>query len=322
MGDRESTISIVSGIQNGEKRLAAKLMSMIENNDPEGEACLMALRRGPGRAHIIGVTGWPGVGKSTLISGIARHFLNENRQVGIIAVDPTSPLSGGSLLGDRQRMRGIDGDERLFIRSMATRGYPGGIAGATDAFICVMEAMGKEVVIVETVGVGQDQVSVTDVADTIVMTVIPGMGDYLQALKAGIMELGDIFVVNKADRKGIEEVVVDLKMILSMSERAKSAWKPPIIKTVAVEHKGIEELVVEVERHRDHLIEGGRFSSKRLKAARLEIIERLKVRFFDLINERVDFEGKLDYYAREILEGKIDRQTLVADIFRNAGMVK
>ena len=293
---------------------------MIENGAPESEECLRLLRASARRSHVIGITGWPGVGKSTLISRVARSFLDKDRQVGIIAVDPTSPLSGGSFLGDRERMRGIDGNERLFIRSMATRGYPGGIAGATDAFVRIMEAMGKEVIIVETVGVGQDQVSVTNVADTVVMTVIPGMGDYLQALKAGIMELGDIFVVNKADRKGVEEVIVDLKMILGMSHRP-DAWKPPIVKTVGTESKGIEELIVEIERHRDHSERSGKILSKRMAAARLEITEMAKARFLHLIDERTGFEEKLDLYAQQILEGEIDRYTLVEKIFKEAGIV-
>ena len=293
---------------------------MIENGAPESEECLMLLRAPARASHVIGITGWPGVGKSTLISRVAHSFLDRGRQVGIIAVDPTSPLSGGSFLGDRERMRGIDGNERLFIRSMATRGYPGGIAGATDAFVRVMEAMGKEVIIVETVGVGQDQVSVTNVADTVVMTVIPGMGDYLQALKAGIMELGDIFVVNKADRKGVEEVIVDLKMILGMSHR-QDQWKPPIVKTVATESKGIEELIVQIERHRDHSARNGEFLSKRMAAARLEITEMAKARFLRLINEKGGFEEKLNVYAQQILEGKIDRHTLVERIFREAGIM-
>ena len=320
MTDKKSLESILSGIRDGDKRSASKVMTMIENNAPESEECLRLLRASARRSHVIGITGWPGVGKSTLISRVARSYLDEDRQVGIIAVDPTSPLSGGSFLGDRERMRGIDGNERLFIRSMATRGYPGGIAGATDAFVRVMEAMGKEVIIVETVGVGQDQVSVTNVADTVVMTVIPGMGDYLQALKAGIMELGDIFVVNKADRKGVEEVIVDLKMILGMSNRP-DAWKPPIVKTVGTESKGIEELIVEIERHRDHNARSGKIVSKRMAAARLEITEMAKSRFLRLIDERAGFEEKLDLYAQQILEGKIDRYALVERIFRDAGIV-
>ena len=318
MAEMEPIGQMVDRIRSGDKRSASRLMSMVENGGRESEECLRVLRTQPGRCHIIGVTGWPGVGKSTLIGRIAGAFLQQNKQVGIIAVDPTSPLSGGSLLGDRERMRGIDGDERLFIRSMATRGYLGGISGATDAFIRIMEAMGKEVIIVETVGVGQDQVAVSSVVDTVVMTVIPGMGDYLQALKAGIMELGDIFVVNKADRKGVEEVVVDLKMIMGMSER-RHAWNPPIVKTVATEKDGIDELMAEIERHRAHIGKSGQLLAKRRSAVKFEIVETLKARFFDLLNERTGFEERLDRYAQQVLDGKIDRYILAESILEEAG---
>jgi LAO/AO transport system kinase len=301
----ESIERLISSIRTGDKRSASRLMSMIEDGTAESEECLKRLRGGTGQSHIIGVTGWPGVGKSTLISRIARAFLVEDKSVGIIAVDPTSPLSGGSLLGDRERMRGVDGHERLFIRSMATRGHPGG----------------KDVVIVETVGVGQDQVSVTDVTDTVVMTVIPGMGDYLQALKAGIMELGDIFVVNKADRKGVEEVVVDLRMIIGMSER-RGAWSPPIVKTIATANTGIDELLAAIARHKTYIMESGKLSSKKRRAVKIEIVETLKVRFVQLLDERIALEEKLEAYAEEILDGSIDRYALVDRIFEEIGILK
>jgi LAO/AO transport system kinase len=317
MAGKENTEDIVCNIQKGDKRFASKLMSMVEDGNSEGEECLRILRGIPGQAHVIGVTGWPGVGKSTLISRMAHFFLNMSKHVGIIAVDPTSPLSGGSFLGDRERMRGIDGDERLFIRSMATRGHAGGIAADTNAFVRIMEAMGKDVIIVETVGVGQDQVSVCYVADTVVMTVIPGMGDYLQALKAGIMEVGDIFAVNKADRKGVDEVVTDLRMIIGMSAR-KNGWNPPIVKTTAVSNAGIDELMIQIENHRNHVTRGGKLLSKRIAAVKLEVVETLKSRLFHLI----ELEEKLDDYAQQIFEGKIDRFNLVETILKEAEIVK
>jgi LAO/AO transport system kinase len=320
MTNRVSIEGIVSGVRKGDKRSASQLMSMVERATPESEECLKILRGESGRSHILGVTGWPGVGKSTLISHIARSLLNNGNRVGIIAVDPTSPVSGGSFLGDRLRMREIDGDERLFIRSMATRGHPGGIAAATDAFIRIMEAMDKEVVIVETVGVGQDQVSVSDVADTVIMTVIPGMGDYLQALKAGIMELGDIFVVNKADRKGVEEVIADLRMTIGMSEK-RGGWIPPIVKTVAVENSGIAELMTEIARHKDHITRCGVLYSKRVAAAKLEILRAVQAQLVRIINERTGFEEKLGLYAEQVIKGRVDRNTLVAAIFREIGIV-
>lgn len=321
MTDRESIENIIVNIRKGNKWFASKLMSMVEDGAYESEECLRILRSTPGQAHIIGVTGWPGVGKSTLISRIARFFLDKDKQVGIIAVDPTSPISGGSLLGDRERMREIDGDERLFIRSMATRGHAGGIAANANAFVRIMEAMGKDVIIIETVGVGQDQVSVCYVADTVVMTVIPGMGDYLQALKAGIMEVGDVFAVNKADKKGVDEVVMDLRMIIGMSIR-QNDWNPPIVKTVAVKGIGIDELMARIERHREHIAQCGKLFSKRITAVKLEIMEALEARFFRLLNEKIDFEEKLEGYAQQVLEGKTDRHTLLESIFRETGIVQ
>lgn len=312
---------LITGIRKGDKRCASLLMSLIEDDTQQGEECLKQLSTTAERSYVLGITGWPGVGKSTLIRHIAGRFLNNNKCVGIIAVDPTSPLSGGSFLGDRERMRGIDGHERLFIRSMATRGHLGGIGAATGAFIRIMQAMRKDIIIVETVGVGQDQVSVSYVADTVVMTVVPGMGDYLQALKAGILEFGDIFVVNKADRKGVEEVVIDLRMIMGMNE-SRSDWTPPIVKTVAVSNDGTEELMCEIERHREHITKRGLVSPKRLAAVRLELIETLKARFFHLINERIHFEERLEHYAQQVIEGTIDRYTLAENVFREIGIAE
>lgn len=312
---------LITGIRKGDKRCASLLMSLIEDDTQQGEECLKELSTTSERCYVLGITGWPGVGKSTLIRHIAGRFLNNNKCVGIIAVDPTSPLSGGSLLGDRERMRGIDGHERLFIRSMATRGHLGGIGAATGAFIRIMQAMRKDVIIVETVGVGQDQVSVSCVADTIVMTVVPGMGDYLQALKAGIMEFGDIFVVNKADRKGVEEVVIDLRMIIGMNE-CRSDWTPPIVKTVAVNDDGTGELMCEIERHREHVTKRGPVSQKRLAAVKLELIEMLKTRFFHVINEQIHFEKRLEHFAQQVIEGTVDRYTVAENIFREIGIAK
>ncbi len=311
MADKVSVRTIVDDILKGDKRTASALMSMVEDGSRESEECLRALRSVPGRAHVIGVTGWPGVGKSTLICRLAQFLLNRGKQVGIIAVDPTSPLSGGSFLGDRERMREIDGDRRVFIRSMATRGNAGGIAASTNAFISIMEAMGKDVVIVETVGVGQDQVSVCYVADTVVMTVIPGMGDYLQALKAGILEIGDIFVVNKADRKGVDQAVTDLRMIIGMGAHP-SGWNPPIVRTTAIDSGGVDELMSRIEDHRGYLMDHGRLFSKRIAAVKLEIVEALTAGLL----ERMGLEEKIEGYARQVLDGKIDRYAVAESVFK------
>jgi len=294
-------------------------MTMVENGVEEVKKCIKSLHSPMKLSHTIGVTGWPGAGKSTIVSGIAKLYLDRGKEVGIIAIDPTSPISGGSFLGDRERMREIDGNERLFIRSMATRGHSGGIAPTTYAFIKIMEAMGKEIVIIETVGVGQDQVYVTNLVDTVLMVVMPGMGDYLQALKAGIMELGDIFVVNKADRKGTEEMIMDLKITLNMMNR-KDGWKPPIVKTIGTEQIGIDEVVSRIDEYREFFIKAGMVPLKRIEAAKMEIYEALKSKILLMINERTDFTNRLDIYAQEVIDGKLDIESLVNKVMRDAGI--
>ncbi|MCX8022066.1 MAG: methylmalonyl Co-A mutase-associated GTPase MeaB [Syntrophorhabdaceae bacterium] len=313
-----STEEIVTGVKRGDKRFASILMTMVEDGVEEGRVCIKALAPFSQTPHTIGVTGWPGAGKSTIISKIARKYLDMGRKIGIIAIDPTSPISGGSFLGDRERMREIDGNEGVFIRSMATRGHSGGIARATDAFIKIMGAMGKDTIIVETVGVGQDQVSIRHLADTLLMVVMPGMGDYLQALKAGILELGDIFVVNKADRPGAEEMVMDLEMLFSMACR-EDGWRPRIVKTVATERKGVEELIVVIDEHREFLTKNGLLPLKKMEHIKIEIKEALKGRLLDIIDKRMDLKGRLDAYAKEIGDGKQDMEGVIDDILKGAG---
>ena len=320
MDVRGSIEDIVTGVREGNKRFASELRSLVEAGRPEGEECLKRLGSTNKRCHVIGVTGWPGAGKSSLVYRIARSFLAENRQVGIIAIDPSSPFTGGSLLGDRERMKGIDGDERLFIRSAATRGHTGGIARATKDFIRILEAMGKEIVIIETVGVGQDQVAVRKMADTIVLVLIPGMGDYLQSLKAGVLEIGDIFVVNKCDRKGVSQMVADLTMVICMNAHA-NGWKPPIAKTIAVDGSGIDKLMEQIEKHWQYLRANKLTMSKRKSTAKTEILELIKSRCLRYVSERTKLELHLERYAEKICEGSADPYTVVEGILRESGIV-
>ncbi len=255
MVSENSIDKYINCLLDGDKGTAARIMSAIENEDEIAHEYLPRLYQVAGKSHVVGVTGWPGVGKSTLVTGIARSFLEEDKSVGIIATDPSSPFSGGSFLGDRERIREIDGNERLFIRSVATRGSTGGIAGVTKDFIKVLEVMGKDVIILETVGVGQDQVAVMGVADTIVLTLMPGMGDYLQSLKAGVLEIGDIIVANKADREGIKQTVADIKALIDL-RGSSGLWKPPIIETIAINGSGIKELVVKIKEHGQYIKDG------------------------------------------------------------------
>ena len=316
----ENREGLVQGVRHGDIRCASRLMSLLENGEELGEECLKLLPYHTRIAHVIGVTGWPGVGKSTLVSRIASAFLRQSKKVGIIAIDPTSPFSGGSFLGDRERMKTIEGDDRLFIRSMATRGHTGGIGGATGAFVRVMEALGKEIIIVETVGVGQDQVSVSRVADTIIVTAIPGMGDYIQALKAGVLEAGDIFVVNKADRAGADDVIMNLKMVIAMSGR-QEGWKPPIVKTCALTGQGIDLLITEIGRHREYMNEHGRRDARMLAAVRWDILEVLKSKALMRIASRVALDERLDTAAQEVCSGAADPYTAADAILKESGFM-
>jgi LAO/AO transport system kinase len=262
------------GTEKGDRLSASRLMTVLENEGEENDRALRSLYTREGRSFVIGVTGWPGVGKSTLISRIAKVFLDQGKQVGIIAVDPSSPFSGGGLLGDRLRFRSIDGSDRLFIRSAASRGHQGGLSRATRAFVKVMEVMGRDVVIVETIGIGQEQVDISLVADTTVVVLAPGLGDYLQAIKSGIIEIGDIFVVNKADRPDAEKAVQDTKAAILMREKAP--WQPPVVKTVAADGSGVDELIREIERHREYTTNCADAPATKARAAIHEILEAIK----------------------------------------------
>lgn len=232
-----------------------------------------------GRARVIGVTGPPGAGKSTLVDRLARGFRQREETVGILAVDPTSPFSGGAILGDRIRMQELYTDEDVFIRSMATRGAMGGLARATHDALDVLDAAGFDWVLVETVGVGQDEVDVVKTVDTVLVATLPGLGDEIQAIKAGILEIADIFVLNKADRDGAERTYRDLRMLLSMAE--SPSWRPPIVRTVATRGEGIEELVTQVERHREWLAESGELERRRRSHLRQRVEEILQRRVLD-----------------------------------------
>ena len=317
---KETEDYLVAGILRGDKRCASQLMSLVEDGKPEGEECLKKIYPTGKGSHILGVTGWPGVGKSTLVNRLARSLLAKDKQVGIIAIDPTSPFSGGSLLGDRERMKEIDGAPGLFIRSAATRGHPGGITRTTKNFIKIMEAMGKEVILLETVGVGQNEVSVIQVVDTVILTVVPGMGDYLQSLKAGVFEIGDIFAVNKSDREGASKTVTDLKMLISLNG-CERGWKPPIVKTIATSGQGIEELMSAAASHRQYLSECNLMGSRRVSAAQAEILEIIKFRILNHISERTRLQERLEGYAREICEGTIDPYTAADIILKDSGII-
>jgi LAO/AO transport system kinase len=310
---------LFTGLREKDRVRASKLMTLLEDGGPESEAALRRLYDLPGKALVIGVTGWPGAGKSTLIGKMAKKSLESGKRVGIVAVDPTSPLSGGGLLGDRIRFRDIEGKEGLFIRSMASRGHQGGLSRSARAFVKVLEVMEYDVVILETVGVGQDQITVSLVADTTVVVVAPGLGDYLQAIKAGILEVADIFVVNKADRDDADRTVLDLLNAISLRE--KTTWSPPVLKTVASDGTGVAELMQEIERHAAYSATEEYLGAGKARAARKEIQEALKSRLFDWFVRSAAFDDDaLAGYAAEIRTRRIDPYIIADTLLSKKGI--
>ena len=292
-------------IIQGDMRATAQLIRRIDDGDRGVFAELALLYRAAGRAHVIGFTGSPGVGKSTLVDRVVSRFRQDGKTVGILAVDPTSPFTGGAILGDRIRMQKHFLDEGVFIRSMATRGKFGGLTRSTADAIVVLDAMGKDVIIVETVGVGQDEVDIAHNAHTTVLVTIPGMGDEIQAIKAGLMEIGDLFVVNKADHEGSAKTLRELRFLLQMSSDRyeASGWTPPIIETVAAADQGVDELYLAILDHHHYLLEHGRerLMERDKIRARNQILDLLKENLMERTLERLGGVRALDGVVEEIV---------------------
>ncbi len=288
---------LVRRVLDGDRRALARAISIVEDDGEDARELLMALYPHTGRGYVIGVTGAPGTGKSTLVNNMAKEYRKRGLRVGIIAIDPTSPFSGGALLGDRVRMKDLSGDPGIFIRSMATRGSLGGLAKATSDVIMVMDAAGYDRIIVETVGVGQAEVDIASEAHTTIVVESPGLGDEIQAIKAGILEIADIFVVNKADREGADHTVMALKMMLGLSPKTvahhgkvmktgdatlpKEGWIPPIVKTVAIRNEGTKELVDLIEKHAEYLRKSGQLEERELKRTQADITNALQNLFLE-----------------------------------------
>jgi LAO/AO transport system kinase len=279
-------------------RALGRAISMVEDGGPAQRELVGRIYSRTGRARVVGVTGPPGAGKSTLVDRLARLCRQRGETVGILAVDPTSPYTGGALLGDRIRMQSLYTDPGVFIRSMATRGAMGGLARATRDAVDVLDAAGFDWVLVETVGVGQDEVEVVRSVDTVVVVTVPGLGDDIQAIKAGILEIADVFSVNKADREGADRVAKDLQMMLSIGEHG--AWVPPIVRTVASRDEGIDRLLAAVEKHREHLVESGELELRRRSHLRLRVEMLLKERVVATADRVLGFD-------REVQRGFVDR---------------
>ncbi|MGA2518157.1 MAG: methylmalonyl Co-A mutase-associated GTPase MeaB [Thermodesulfobacteriota bacterium] len=299
-------MSLATRILKGDIRAASRLMRDIDDRIPSALQSLKELYPKTGRAYIVGITGPPGSGKSTIVDKMVDIFRKEGKSLGIVAVDPTSPFSGGAILGDRIRMQRHATDEGVFIRSLATRGCLGGLSRSTQDIINVMDAMGKDIILVETVGVGQDEVEIVNTAYTSIVVLVPGSGDDIQAIKAGIIEIGDLFVVNKCDRDGADKVERDLRMVLEMSPRRDNGWEPLIFKTEATLGKGIFELVHGIYRHRQALEQGKGFEKKLRERTKTTFLEILKTEATSHFIEKLEKEGEWDKIIDDLIYRRID----------------
>ncbi len=301
-------------VLSGDIRAGARLISDIDNGVPGVREVLKELYPYTGNAYVIGITGAPGVGKSTLVDRLIASFRSRGEKVGVIAIDPTSPFSGGAILGDRIRMQRHSNDKEVFIRSLATRGHFGGLTLSTRGAIDVMDAMGKDYIIIETVGVGQDEVDIVKKAHTTAIVLIPGMGDDIQAIKAGILEIGDLFIINKADREGSDKTLSELNAMIEMgmNDAYEMKWHPPVIKTIASEGTGIEEVVSEIERHRSFITQkrGNINLRKTEQGAREELLEIIKSRIMEDVFNRFDKDDDFEKAVKSIMNGEKDPYTV------------
>ena len=308
---------IVDRILAGEVRVAARLMRDLDDGVPAAREILKHIYHHSGRAQVIGITGAPGVGKSTLTDRLIQYLRDQGQTVGVVAVDPTSPFTGGAILGDRIRMQRHALDEGVFIRSLATRGHFGGLTASARAVITVLDAMGKDYILVETVGVGQDEVEIAATADTTMVVTVPGLGDDIQAIKAGILEVADLLVVNKADREGAARTHQDLLNMLGLQTfRPPGAWKPQVILTQAKENQGIQELMAGVKEHQEFLAKDGGKARRAARYGRVrqEFLELLKEGGFRHLVAQLNRDGRLETILQEILEKRTDPYSASEDL--------
>ena len=303
--------ALVAGAREGRPRDIARLVSLVENGAPEVPALMRALAESAGTSRVIGITGSPGVGKSTTTSALISAYRAHGQRVGVLAVDPSSPFSGGALLGDRIRMQEHATDDGVFIRSMASRGHLGGLSATTPQAVRVLEHAGCQTVLIETVGVGQSEVEVAGAADTTLVLLAPGMGDGIQAAKAGILEVGDIFVVNKADRDGADSTVREIRAMVSLGVRSEGGWLPPVLKTVASTGEGMAELVNAIDEHGAWLTASGELAARRRRRARDEI-EAIVLGSLRASIRRGTGAERLDAAADAVADGRSDAYTEAA----------
>lgn len=309
-------MGLAKKVLQGNVRATARLLREVEEELPGAVEELKILYPHTGRSYIIGVTGSPGSGKSTLIDVLIDAYRKQGKTVGVIAVDPSSPFSGGAILGDRIRMQRHSTDEGVFIRSLATRGWHGGLSKAAASILHVMDAMGRDVILMETVGVGQAEVDIMNFAHTCIVVLVPGTGDWVQTLKAGILEIADIFVINKADKEGVNEVEVELQAMLRMSASSPGAWKPKILVTEAINDKGIEELAEGIEEHREFLVASGKYEVHLRERGKLELIEVLKASVIDRVFGIAQEDDYLERVIDDLARRRVDPYTAASEILK------
>lgn len=300
---------------DGDKRACARLISMIENNDKEAVDIIKRLYKHTGKAHVVGITGPPGGGKSTLTDKLVKKLREQDKKVGIIAVDPTSPFTGGSILGDRIRMGDLALDPGVFIRSMGTRGHLGGLSKATQGAVKILDIYGCDYIFIETVGVGQSEVDIVKTADAVLMIMVPGLGDDIQAIKAGTMEIGDVFAINKSDLFGAAKTAREIKTMLEMNQNKEKI--PPVVQVTAIKNEGIDELLDEINGHIEYLEENNRLNERRESNAKAEVINLVEEEIISMILEKNESIGLLDDISRDIAMRNIDPYTAKDKILKS-----